>query len=121
MATGTVRVKGLRELRRDFRKISKSLDKEVRDGLKQAAEPVREEAANLFERYDARSAAGYRVSVRQKVVTVQQARRRTTGQRPDFGALQMRRALLPALARREDEVVEGVDRVLDRLAGHNGF
>lgn len=121
MATGTVRVKGLRELRRDFKKVSKDLDKEVRDGLKEAAQPVREEAANLFDRYDAHSAAGYRVSVRQRTVTVQQSRRRTTGNRPDYGALQMRRALIPALASREDEVVEGVDRVLGRLAGDNGF
>ena len=121
MATGSVKVKGLRELRREFKRVSKDADKEVRDGLKQAAAPVREEAANLFERYDARSAAGYRVSVRGRVVTVQQSRRRTTGQHPEFGALQMRRALIPALQRREDEVVEGVERVLDQLADRSGF
>ena len=121
MATGTVRVKGLRELRRDFKKVSKDLDKEVRDGLKAAAEPVRDEAAKLFERYDGRSASGYRVSVRARTVTVQQQRRRTTGLRPDYGALQMRTALIPALASREDEVIEGVDRVLGQLAGDNGF
>lgn len=121
MAAGTVRVRGLRELQRDFRRISKDLAKEVREGLKAAAEPVRQEAAELFNPVDAHSAAGYRVSVRQKVVTVQQSRRRTTGQHPEYGSLQMRRALIPARSRREDEVVEAVDKVLAKLAGENGF
>ena len=121
MATGTVRVKGLRETRRAFRKLSKDLDKEVRDGLREAAKPVHEEASNLFARYDADSAGGYRIRVRQRGVAVEQSKRRTTGLRPDYGKLQMRRALIPALDRRQDEVIEGIDKVLDRLAGENGF
>lgn len=121
MATGSVKVQGLRELRREFKRIDKDADKEVRDGLREAAQPVREEAANIFARYDARSAAGYRVSVRQRGVAVEQSRRRTTGQHPEFGALQMRRALIPALERREDKVVEGVERVMDMLSRRSGF
>lgn len=121
MAAGSVKVKGLRELRRDFRRIDKSLDKEVREGLKQAAEPVRQAAADLFSGVDARSAAGYKVRVRQRGVAVEQSRKRTTGLHPEFGTLQMRRALLPALASREGEVVEAVEDILDRLADRNGF
>lgn len=121
MAAGTVRVRGLRELQRDFKRMSKDLSKEVRDGLRKAAEPVREEATQLFERYDAASASGYRVRVRARGVSVEQSRRRTTGQHPEFGALQMRRALLPALERKQDDVVKGVDEVLGQLAGENGF
>ena len=121
MAAGTVRVKGLKELQRDFRRMSKDLSKEVRDGLRESAKPVQQEAANLFRGVDARSAAGYKVRVRQRGVAVEQSRKRTTGLHPEYGAMQMRKALLPALANREKDVIEGVDRVLGRLAGENGF
>ena len=121
MAASTVRVRGLRELQRDFRKMSKDLSKEVRDGLREAAEPVRQEASTLFSPISADSAAGYKVRVRQRGVAVEQSRRRTTGKRPDFGRLQMGRALIPALENRADEVVKGVEKVLDKLAGSNGF
>ena len=121
MAAGTVRVKGLKELQRDFRKMSREVSKEIRDGLREAAEPVRAEASSRFSSIDARSAAGYRVAVRTRCVSVEQRRRRTTGRHPEFGSLQMRRALLPALAAKENEVVDGVDHVLGKLAGENGF
>jgi len=121
MATSTVRVQGLRELQRDFRKLSKDLSKEVREELKKAAEPVRKEAADLFSGISADSASGYRVAVRARGVSVEQRRRRTTGLRPDYGRLQMRRALLPALDAKQDEVVKGLDHMLGRLAGDHGF
>lgn len=121
MAAGSVKVKGLKELQRDFRRIDKDAAKAVRQGLKEAAEPVRQEAARLFSGVDAHSAAGYKVRIRQRGVAVEQTRRRTTGLHPEFGKLQMRRALLPALASREDQVVDGLERVLDGLADRNGF
>lgn len=121
MAASTVRVRGLRELQRDFRKMSGDLSKEVRQGLREAAEPVRQEAAALFASVSADSAAGYKVRVRQRGVAVEQSRRRTTGLRPDYGRLQMGRALIPALERRQGEVIKGVEKTLDRLAGANGF
>lgn len=121
MAAGTVRVKGLRELQRDFRKMSKEVSKEIRDGLKEAAESVRAEASSLFSGVDAKSAAGYKVRARARGVAVEQSRRRTTGAHPQYGAMQMRVALLPALERKEGEVAKGVERVLDKLAGENGF
>lgn len=121
MAAGTVRVKGLKELQRDFRKLDRETAKEVRQGLREAAEPVRQEAQALFSSIDASSAAGYKVRVRQRGVAVEQSRRRKTGKRPDYGSLQMRRALLPALGRRQDEVIKGVDKTLGKLAGENGF
>lgn len=121
MAASTVRVKGLRELQRDFRKMSKDLSKEVRDGLREGAEPVRQEAAALFSPISADSAAGYKVRVRQRGVAVEQSRRRTTGKRRDYGRLQMGRALIPGLEAKQGEVIRGVEKVLDKLAGSNGF
>lgn len=89
----------------------------VRDELRKAAEPVREEAARRFAPIDVRSAARYGISVRRVgTVAVEQRLRRTTGHHPEFGALQMRRALLPALESNEDKVVAHLDEALERLA-----
>ncbi len=121
MAAGTIRVKGLRELQRDFRKMGGVLPKEMREGLREAAEPVRREATALFSPVNADSAASYRVRVRARGVSVEQSKRRTTGMRPDYGRLQMGRALLPALEARANDVVRRLEQMLDELAGNNGF
>lgn len=101
--------------------MSKDLSKEVREGLRDAAQPVRAEAQSRFSPISPGSAAGYRVVVRQRGVAVEQSRRRTTGKRPDFGRLQLARALFPALDSKQEEVIEGVDKVLGKLANANGF
>lgn len=118
---GTVRVKGLRELQRDFRKMSKDLTRELRSELKEVGNIVRDESRQRFSDIDARSAGGYRTVVRARGVAVEQRLGRTTGLRPDYGALQMRHALMPALDAKQGEVVDRLDRMLDKLAGHNGF
>lgn len=115
MAAETVRVHGLRELNRALSKVEKDLAKEVRQAFREAAEPVRVEAALLFAPVSARSAAGYRVVVRQRGVAVEQKYGRTTGDHPEFGAMQMQTALIPALQRNEDKVFDGTERVIGRL------
>jgi len=117
VAAETVRVKGLRELQRTLRDADKELRLGVRRELREAGEIVRAEAASLFSDHDPRSAAGYKVRVRQRGVAVEQSIGRTTGLRPDYGALQMRDALLPALDAKEEQVVARVELVLDNLPG----
>lgn len=113
----TVRVKGLRSLLRATDAAGKDTKKLVRDELRRAAEPVRRDAAVRFARYDPRSASRYGVSVRRVgTVSVEQRLRRTTGQHPEFGALQMRAALVPALEAKQDEVVGHLEEALERLA-----
>lgn len=113
----TVRVKGLRSLLRATDAAGKETKRLVRDELRKTAEPVRDEARRLFSPIDAGSAASYGISVRKVgTVSVEQRKRRTTGQHPEFGALQMREALLPALASKGDEVVAELDAALERLA-----
>lgn len=117
MATdSTVRVRGLPELQRALRETERDLAKELRAELRGAGDLVRGEAKALFERYSPRSAAGYRVRVRQRGVAVEQSLKRTTGRRPDFGELQLAVALVPALEGKEQEVVERVEHALDRVA-----
>lgn len=121
MASSTVRVQGLRELQRDFRKLDKNLAKDLRGELREVGDVVKAEAASNLSRLSARSASGLKTRVRARAVAVEQSRRRTTGKRPDWGSLQMNRILVPALDEKQDEVVEKLDRVLGRLAGENGF
>lgn len=116
---GAVRVKGLREFQRACNKSTKELKKDVRANLRKAGDIVKVESAARFAGIDARSAAGYRTAVRARGVSVEQRLGRTTGLRPDFGRLQMRRALEPALEAKRPEVEREFERMLDRLV--DGF
>lgn len=118
MAKETVRVRGLREFQRAAARGGKKARAGVRAALREAAEPVRATAVSLFSPVNAASAAGYRVAVRQRGVAVESRRRRTTGKHPEYGALQMRTALLPALARHEHDIEARVEHALDRIADH---
>lgn len=120
MASGSVKVKGLRELQRDLRKSNKDVAKVVRSELKKVGEVVAVDARQRIGKYDSRSAAGVRTSVRSKGVFVQQGRRKVNGKRPDFGSLQMRKGFIPALAENRDQVVEGLEQAIDSLAAFKG-
>jgi hypothetical protein len=121
VAASTVKVRGLRELQRDLRKMDGDLDKEVKAELRAAAEIVAVDARARFVPVDARSAAGYRPVVRVRGAAVEQKYRRTTGQHPEFGRLQMTRALEPALDAKQGEVVQRLDKMLGRLGDNSGF
>jgi hypothetical protein len=120
MAASTVRVRGLRELQRDFAKVSSDLKRELRSELKEVAEPVAESARQKIDRYRGARTASIRPRVTARSAFVTQGARKVTGLRGDFGALQMRR-LGEALDENKDEVVQGLERMLDRLASSNGF
>lgn len=120
MAAGSIRVKGLREFQRAVRRADKDTRKEVKSALKEVGEVVRVDAADRFDRYDRGSARSLKVSVSQRGVAVYQSRRKTTGKRPDFGTLQMRRALLPALEDKRGEAERRMERAIDRIADHFG-
>lgn len=95
----------------------KETKKQVRDRLRKVAEPVRADAASKLARYDARSAARLGVSVRRVgTVAVEQRLRRTTGAHPQFGALQMAEALMPALDENADMIEREFERALDDIA-----
>jgi hypothetical protein len=116
-----VRVKGYREVVKGFRDLDKDVAKGIREQLRSAGQIVQREASALFAPVSPRSAAGYKVRVRQKGVAVEQSLGRTTGEHPEFGTLQMRTALLPALEREAPAVANAINGVLDRAAARNGF
>lgn len=93
----TIVVRGYRELLAACAEAPKELRREVRSILREAGESVRRDATSRFEAYSSVSAHGYRTVARTHGITVDQRLRKVTGRHPEWGALQMRRALLPAL------------------------
>lgn len=116
MAQSTVRIKGLREFQRALAKGDKEQRARVRAVFKEVGEIVRREGASRFSDIDTGSAAGFRTRVRQRGVAVEQSKGRVTGKRPDYGALQMRRALVPALENNEGELTRALESALDKVA-----
>ena len=111
-----VRVKGLKEFLRATAKADKETKERVRKRFKTAGEIVQRDAAGRFFRYDAKSAAGYRTVVRARGVVVEQRYGKTTGQHPEFGSLQMSRALVPSAEYNLDRVEREFEKALDELA-----
>ena len=112
-------VRGYTEFLRALKDADKNTKREVRLALREAGDSVRVTAAQLAgDRFHnaGRTAAGYRVRVRQRGVAVEQSVRKTTGKRPDFGGLQMRYALEPALDRNEARIEEDFEAALDRVS-----
>ena len=116
-----IRVKGEEDVIRAFKQVRKDVLRELRPALRAAADVVRADAASRFSVYSPRSAAGYRVRVRLRGVAVEQSLRRTTGQHPFFGTLQMRTALEPALEAKRDEVIRTVELMVDTAGFRAGF
>ena len=116
-----LKVTGLREFLAKTDAAGKQTKRLVREGLREAAEPVRREAARLFTAYDEKSAQNYRVVIRRTgTIRVEQRLRRTTGKHPEFGKLQMREALLPAADRKRDELYANVEGQLREIVRRFG-
>lgn len=115
----TVVVKGYTELIQAFARADAQVNSGMRKVLKDVGEIVRADAAARFSNYDARSAAGYRTVVSQKGVDVRQSIRATTHDHPEYGALQMRKAFLPALDAKRGQVEGAFESFLDRVTTQN--
>lgn len=111
----TLKVEGLREFQRGVSKAEKDTRKAVRERLKEVGEFVRVDAMGRLSQYDERSAEKLRLRVRQAGIFVEQSLRKTTGLRPDFGELQMSRALIPALTDNEAELLRKMEAAADDL------
>lgn len=91
--------------------------KDVREALRTAGERVRGDSASKTASTlgSARSAAGYRVYVRERGVSVEQSIRKTTGLRPDWGSSQMRRSLVPSLIEDEQFTQQDFERAVEEV------
>ena len=136
MATGSVRVRGLKQLTRDFKKMSADIGRDLTWELQEAADPVRK----LTEQYILQGGGGFPgmrnmpptsyysemrigVDVGRGVVYVAPAWSSGTGAgspRPNV-AMEFGWRMEGALEDKEDEVFSGVESMLDRMADEFGF
>ena len=119
-APATVRVEGLREVNRAFRRMDAQLAQELKDELKKSAEPVAAEARDRIGRFAGASTSTIQPIALMGGVFVRQKQRKRGGKHPDFGALQMR-YLLGIAADHEDEIRANVEDMLDWLGRKEGF
>jgi hypothetical protein len=117
---GTIQVKGLREFTRALKKADSGLVKAMKSELKEAMEPVRLEAESRGARY-AQIGPYKIVPYGSGNVFVRQGMNTVTGRRPDFGALQMRRVLIPALVSKEGEILEAFEDVVENVNRRAGL
>lgn len=110
-----IRVTGAAELIRALNKADRETGRLVKERLAKVGETVRAEGASRFSRYSSVSAAGFRVYSRINGVSVAQSKRKVTGRRPDWGTLQMNRALEPALEAKQSEVEAELEKALDDI------
>ncbi len=109
---------------RAFKQVESGILPELRADLGKVGDVVRDEARRRFESVSSKTAAGFETRVRvgsSALVVVAQSLRKTTGSRPDYGATQMRLALLPARAAKHDEAVDILEAGAGRLLHRNGF
>ena len=115
MVRSGVRVRGYRECARAFYRLAPELSKELRVALREAAEPVARDAKALLSKYPGLSIGTIRPRAVMAGAYVTQGARKVTGDRPDFGALQMTEGMIPALEENADDIEERAGRALDRL------
>lgn len=108
-------VKGVGELVGALAAAGAGVAKGVKADLRAVGNIVRDDARGKFQPYSGKSAAGYRTYVRKRGVAVEQSLGRSTGRRGDFGALQMRKALVPALEENEVEAVDRFQQTVDHV------
>ena len=118
---GTVRVRGLSQTIRAFSVLEKGVRAEILGELRSIAEPVARDSQDLLSGYQGISLATIRPRTSVRGAFVTQGARKVTGQRPDFGSLQMRKGLIPALEAHADELEPAVGNALDRLTRAAGF
>lgn len=120
----TYRVDGLRELLAATERLSKEVNKDVRKQVREAAEPVRDEAQRLFlqrvlanprkSRYGISVRKTGTVSVEQRVKS-RYSRSNQRLKRPQFTEWQRTDALNPAFERKQNEVVRRFDETLNEI------
>lgn len=117
-----VHVKGLRELQRDFGKLSKTLQRDLQRQIRKLAEPaadiIRREAAGHG--FSTGTLTGIRPGSRMGGAVVRQSRGTKTGKRADFGSIQYRLAFLPGAEEAEPIVRERVEEWLERITASQG-
>lgn len=117
----TVHVKGYREVVRALNRVDSETKKTLLKGMKDAAEPIATDARQKLSRFAGLSTSTIAPRAVTNGVYVTQRAKKRTGQRPDFGSLQMQVGLIPALEDNADDIEDRVDAALGALIRREGF
>jgi transposase InsO family protein len=113
-------IPGLSELIRDLEAVDKDIPKALRERLREVGKVVARDVQRRIGQLhppSPRTGQGVRVYVRKAgLVAVEQKEIKTTGRRPDWGPIQMRRAFLPAADANESWVGAQVEHEIDAVA-----
>lgn len=120
-----IEYEGLRDLIQAFKEVDGEILPELKEDLGRVGDIVRDDAQRRFDSVSTKTASGFETRVRiggaGALVVVAQSLRKTTGRRPDYGARQMKDALLPARAAKHEEAVQILEDGAGRLLGRHGF
>jgi hypothetical protein len=117
-----IRIKDADKVLRAFKKVRRELPKELVRELRSLGREVQADAAARFAPINAESAAGFSTSVSKLGrVRVQQRKRKTTGDHPEYGRAQMTKALIPALNAKRGHVEKGLEDLIERVIRDNGL
>jgi hypothetical protein len=114
-------VTGYREAVRALKTVDRDAAKAARAGIKKAAEPISQDVKRRLAGYNEISLGTIGVAVRQSGVSVTQRKKKVTGLRPDFGALQMKKGFIPAGDEGIPLVAEEVTLAIGELISLAGF
>lgn len=128
----TIQVSGLRELIRDFNKMDRELGRDVQRELQEVARIVSDEAKDVAQQEGlvdtGRLQRGIRPRVRGTTAIVENRAKNRGYKYPGIyeygvsGRDRKRRPFLePALDNKQEDVVEALEDMLDRLTSRNGF
>jgi len=116
--------RGFGSTARAFAKVEITVDPLLSRELRIAAEPVKEAVKQKAMQWgqagatQSQTARGVRVSRHGLEVRVEQAGPKSSNvplRRPNYGGVQMRHFFMPALEEHQDEVVQGVELIIDGL------
>jgi hypothetical protein len=135
---GTIEVRGIAEVLSALGKVNSESKKVLVAALREAAWPVQSDTKSRLHSVTHKLStepAGYQglsydtigIAVRSGAggfaagVAVTQRKKKVTGRRGDFGALQMERGFIPALEANREETYKGVELAFDTLITESGF
>lgn len=115
MAKETLVVEGYADLIKGLRGYDRKFKAKARQAFRNVGEHVRADAASTAAPVNTKTAAGYKVAVKQRGVEVYQSVQKTTGRHPEYGAFQMIHILRPAQIRKAPEAEREIEQALDTL------
>lgn len=124
MPSPAARVTGYTQLLVALKALPRSVQLALRGEFRSIGQIVDDKASRRLLELDpqpVKSVAGLKPVVRLRGVEVDQTLRKTTGLRSDWGRIQMRVGLVPALHDSEPEIVAGVAVAMDKAAEEVGL